>query len=129
MPEQVQKHEPSQGSSIVYMPPCTYIVFCHFEAVLPTVSNFLVCGFQIFQTRQKILDKKRSKMNYRVGNNTCLIATIAKFLRFYLQGWKHPSLIILVCLPLEHVSVNYSDTPAKTTWMLTMDRFLGNKQF
>lgn len=53
-------------------------------------------------------------MNHRVGNKTCLLETIEEFLRFYLQGWKHPFLISLVCLPVAHVSVNYSDTPEKT---------------
>ena len=114
MPEPVKKHEPSQGSSIIYMPPCTYILFRHFEVVLPTVSNFLVRGFQICQTSQKILDNKKIKNKSSGRNKTCFLETIEEFLRFYLQGWKHPFLIILVCLPVAHVSVNYSDTPGKT---------------
>ena len=70
--------------------------------------------FTYFKQVKRYWTTKISKINHRVGNNTCFLETIEEFLRFYLQGWKHPSLIILVCLPVAHVSVNYSDTPGKT---------------
>lgn len=87
--------------------------------------QFSSLWFSNISNKSKNIGQKKINNDSSVGNKTCLFEP--EFLRFYLQGWKHPFLIILVCLPLEHVSNNYSDTPGKTNMDAEHGRVPGEK--